>query len=276
MGRAGWHINRMLVAKIRRLGRMATAGMRLRPGFMIVGAQKAGTTSLYHYLTRHPRVLSAEYKELHYFDIRYHRSPIWYRSNFPLWRRSAITGEATPYYIFHPDALARIARHFPDIRILVLLRNPVERAISHYFHAKRMGVESLPLEEALAKEAERLAEAEIVSDCVNIMSGSSHQHHSYLARGIYQEQLERCFALFDEEQLWIRSSEEFFADPESVVRDALAFLGIDAAGFRLDAEPKLVGRYDDTVPESVVDWLSEYYRPHNRRLFEYLGRDYGW
>ncbi len=114
--------------------RRLTSGSRRLPDFIILGAQRAGTSSLYYYLSQHPQILPAVRKELHFFDDHYRRGLGWYRSQFPTrGARGTITGEATPYYLSHPHAPARIQRLLPQARLIVLLRNPVERAISHYF-----------------------------------------------------------------------------------------------------------------------------------------------
>jgi len=113
-----------------------------------VGAQKAGTSSLYSYMVQHPQVLPAARKEIHYFDRHYDKGLRWYRRHFPLRARLSserLSGEASPYYLFHPHAPRRIAETLPDARILMLLRNPANRAISHYFHEARVGREKLPL-----------------------------------------------------------------------------------------------------------------------------------
>jgi hypothetical protein len=136
-----------------------TARWRCLPDFIIVGAQKAGTTSLYHYLRRHRQIRMSWVKEVHYFDNNFHKGDFWYRSHFPIDTRSTngyLVGEASPYYLAHPHAPARISKLLPSARLIVLLRNPRDRAISHYFHQKRAGIETLPMMEAFVKEEERI------------------------------------------------------------------------------------------------------------------------
>ncbi|HET7626188.1 MAG TPA: sulfotransferase [Verrucomicrobiae bacterium] len=168
----------------------------MRPTFIIVGAQKAGTTSLYHLLYRHPRIKPAKKKELHYFDNNYFRDQSWYESMFPLARlffgapskvAKPITGEASPYYLFHPSAVSRMARTLPDAKLIVLLRNPVERAYSHYQHQVRSRTENLSFEDALASEKERIqGEAEkLLKD--DRFRSAKHRRYSYLSRGIYAD-----------------------------------------------------------------------------------------
>ena len=134
---------------------------RKLPDFLIVGVMKGGTTSLFRYLVRHPQVLPPFRKEIKYFDCNYINGQNWYQAHFPLKKKfvggSKLTGEATPYYIFHPQAPMRIAEALPEAKIIILLRNPIDRAYSHYQHMVRVGREPLSFEEAIAAEPERLA-----------------------------------------------------------------------------------------------------------------------
>src|SRR5437763_1646364 len=127
--------------------RHMTAPVRLLPDFIILGAQRAGTTSLYEYIVDHPQVGAASKKEVHFFDRHYTEGVNWYRAHFPpAVRRQRfenrtgkrfLTGEASPYYLAHPMVPERIAAVAPDARFLILLRNPIDRALSHYYHNRR-------------------------------------------------------------------------------------------------------------------------------------------
>lgn len=182
---------------VRRLGTMMSLGSL--PTFLIIGAQRCGTTSLYDSLTGHPSILPALRKELHYFDNNYDKCLEWYKAFFPLrlpretnsTANPPLRGEATPYYIFHPRAHQRIADVLPNAKLIVVLRNPVDRAYSHYWHEVRMGYEHLSFEEAIAKESERTGRE--VHDLLRDEQYRSveHQHFSYLNRGIYHQQLRR-------------------------------------------------------------------------------------
>jgi hypothetical protein len=170
------------------------------PDFIIIGAQRCGTTSLYNYLTQHPLILSALRKEVHYFDNNFHKGVSWYQAFFPLISlrngyakilsidNSHLTGEATPYYLFHPLTPKRIAGLLPQVKLIVILRNPVDRAYSHFLHATRMGFETLSFKEAIAREAERVAaeEARLLDD--QSYYSFEHQRFSYIHRGIYHRQ----------------------------------------------------------------------------------------
>ena len=191
-------------AAARTTGRL-TASARMTPSFLIVGAQRCGTTSMYKTLSQHPMVLPAVlHKGAHYFDTGYGHGPAWYRGHFPLRvtargrrRRPArlpITGESSPYYMFHPLAGQRIAADLPGVKLLVLLRDPVERAYSAHTHETARGFETEPFERALELEPVRLAgeEAKLVADPA--YQSHSHQHHAYVTRGRYADQLRRLEA----------------------------------------------------------------------------------
>ncbi|MFN8451844.1 MAG: sulfotransferase [Anaerolineae bacterium] len=136
--------------------RYLTAARRLEPQFAIIGGQKCGTTSLYAYLLQHPRVVSL-FKEVHFFDNNYYKGRRWYRAQFPLAgapsEDALITFDASPYYLFHPAAPQRVAALYPDMKLIALLRNPVDRAYSHYSHNRQSTAEKLSFEDAIRAEA---------------------------------------------------------------------------------------------------------------------------
>ena len=136
----------------------ATSFGRPLPDFLILGAQKAGTTALYSYLRKHPSIIGPSWKEVSYFDRHYARGPAWYRGNFPnkLRTRGALVGEASPSYLFHPLGPRRVRELVPEARLVALLRDPVDRALSHYNHERALGREPLSFEDALAAEDDRL------------------------------------------------------------------------------------------------------------------------
>lgn len=247
------------------------------PEFLIIGAQRGGTTSLYDYLTQHPRVAAAKRKEVHYFDLRYANGIGWYRSQFPWWlniRRSMITGEGSPYYIFHPEVPDRVRETLPGVKIIVLLRDPVERALSHYQLIRRREREPLSFEEAMRAEPQRLAgEAERLRD-PNYRS-FAHQHQSYLSRGIYVDQLVEWKARFPWERFLVMKSEDLFADPAATLRRTLEFLGLEPIELAT-YEARNQATYERKLDPETLAYLEDYYRPHNRRLYELLGSDLGW
>lgn len=195
------------------------------PQFLCIGAQKAGTTTLQALLAGHPQVFLPEVKELQFFSLQHRLGPAWYGRHYQAALPHQRCGEITPYYLFHPLAPQRIQALLPAARLIVLLRDPVERTLSGLFHSIRLGLESLPPEQALAAEAERLAGAE-----AQLRAGlphHSHQVHSYLSRSRYGPQLERYERLFAPEQVLLLRAEDLFARPELVWPRLLAFLELE-------------------------------------------------
>ena len=197
------------------------------PDFQGVGVQKGGTTTLQRLLEQHPGAFLPPTKEIHYFSLHYVEGEAWYGRQFAAARLDQRCGEITPYYLFHPEAPARIQRLLPQVRLIVLLRDPVERALSQVFHSRRLGLEPLELEPALEAEAQRLAGAEAVLMAVDGRH-RSHQEHSYVARSRYLQQLERYEALFAPEQLLVLRSEDLFSASERIWERIQAFLGLAA------------------------------------------------
>ena len=254
----------------------ATSFARPLPDFLIIGAQKAGTTALYSYLRGHPRVTGPSWKEVSFFDRHYARGAAWYRGNFPnaLRARRALVGEASPSYLFHPLAPERVAALVPHARLIVLLRDPVDRALSHYHHEVALGRETLPFEDALACEEERTR-----GEVERMLSNSAYfsdawWNYTYLARGRYAEQLERWFASFPREQLLVLTSDELSDEPGAAYARVLEFLG--TAPHELDSFPRVFDReYPDMKPQTRR-MLAETFSEPNRRLYELLGRELDW
>ncbi len=265
--------------------RRATSPVRVMPDFIIIGAQRCGTTSLFRYLEQHPDVAPAAIKEIHYFDLSHHLGPSWYRSFFPsrpclriaasVRRRARITGEASPYYVFHPLVPERVFRTVPGVRLILLLRNPVDRAFSHYRHAVKLGHEDAPtFAEALRREPQRLAGTEERLRAGNDTVSFEHCHFSYLARGIYVDQLDAWRRYFPREQILILKSENFFGDTPGFFRQVLGFLGL--AEWR---SPEFAAHNRTSgagIDPGLRNELAAFYAPHNQRLYEYLSTDFGW
>jgi hypothetical protein len=245
------------------------------PDFLIIGAQKAGTTSLFHYLEQHPQMRSPLRKEIHYFSNNFAEGVQWYRAHFPLQRqlsRDQITFEASPSYLFNPLAPSRIAELTPKAKLIAILRDPAKRAISHYLHSKRHGREPLSIEDALAQEEQRLAEPLANSR----FDDPACRHLSYKRRGHYWEQLGRFRAIYPPSQLLVLSSDELFADPELVLRRVAEFIGIDPSFRFTDLVARNAAPNRAPVSPGVYEELERYFRPHNEQLFRMLGQDFGW
>ena len=252
---------------------VATAGLRPLPDFLILGAQKAGTTALYAYLRWHPQITGPSFKEVSFFDRHYARGERWYRAHLPI-RRCGIVGEASPSYLFHPLAPARVAQMVPRARLIALVRNPVDRAFSHYQHEVALGREELSFEDALARENERMdGEVERMLRDPTYFS-YAWWNYTYAARGRYSEQLERWLAAFPREQLLVLFTEELAADTAGTYRRVLDFLGVDERG--LDSYPRIFEREYGGMDLATRTRLEREFAAPNGRLAELLGRQLPW
>jgi LPS sulfotransferase NodH len=258
--------------------RELTGPLRGLPSLLILGAQRSGSTSLFNYLVQHPDVLPPLGKEIHYFDLHYERGLNWYRGRFPYAHRlrgGTLTLDASPYYLLHPLAPERAARLLPGAKLVALLRNPVERALSHYQHEVRGGRESLPFERAIGQEVERLSGEEERLRGDPTYYSFNHHRYSYLQRGRYLEQLRRWVEHFPRSQLLVLQSERLFADPIAATAAVHEFLGVRP--HRLEHyKPFLQGAYDRAMPAGVRTRLVGYFEPYNRELFDWLGEEFDW
>ena len=266
-----------------------TAGARMLPTFLIAGAARSGSASVFRALSEHPaigRPFLRGSREVHYFDNNYGRGLGWYQSHFPfraqMERSARSAGVKTPlafesgiYYMFHPLAPERIKRDLPDAKLLVLLRDPVERAFSMHAHSVGFGYEEETFERALELEDDRLAgEAErMVADPAYY--SFSHQHHSYRSRGRYIEQLDHLEHLFGRERIHVVDSVDFWADPVPAYDGMLEFLELPNVGYP-DFQHMNARARAASMPDSVRAALEEHYRPYNERLAKWLGKEPSW
>ena len=239
------------------------------PDFIIIGVARCGTSSLFTNLLKHPdtcgpmlpkTTLSYE-KECHFFDKKINdpRYPIrWYKERFESPQNHVKYFEATPNYLSDPKTPAHIKRYMPDAKFIAMLRNPVDRAWSHYFHWHRR--RAWPIKTLKQK------------------------NHPVITKGIYWQQLERWFQFFKREQLLIIRSEDFFANPKLIITQCFEFLSLKPYDINRKAitywDPKreyLVSRRKyEKIPENNANWLRNFYAPHNARLEKLLDRKFGW
>ena len=245
------------------------------PDFVIIGAQRGGTTSLHAYLGAHPQVETPATKELHFITDRHERGPDWYLGQFPAeLAPDVITGEATPYALFHPLAPRRLREIAPAARLIALLRNPVDRAYSHYRLERSGGNETLDFAAALDAEQERLDGEEARLAREPTYASAPHKHASYLARGDYARQLERWFAVFPREQILILRSEDLYERSAETLSHVVQFLGISPTGpIPFTAHNRSSG---PPLDPALRDGLSRHFAPLNARLADLLGWDPGW
>ena len=259
---------------------------RMLPEFLIVGAERCGTTSLFDVLRQHPAVFNGTLprKEVHYFDNKYNHGLGWYQCHFPLVARARLGArsagaapvafEATANYMFHPLAPERINRDLPGVRLLVLVRDPVERAYSAHAHQVGFGFETEPFERAL-----ELEDARLEGERKRIMADPGYEsfsfdHHTYRARGHYADQLDHLERIFGRDRIHVIDSGDFFAAPGPAYEQLLDFLDLPDCG-----QPRFTpqnARPRSPMPESLRDALEEHFRPHDERLAAWLGREPSW
>jgi hypothetical protein len=255
--------NKLRTAKARTEGEPETGSL---PDFVIIGAPKCGTSFLYHLLTKHPHVEPAAFKEIHYFDLFFDKGTEWYRQCFPspLLKdgRSTITGEATPAYLSSPQAPERTAEMIPQARLIALLRNPVDRAYSAYqYFNVRHGRGRGTFEETIETNLNRSPDKALI-----------------LRQGIYVDDLLHWSKFFSDEQMLVLKSEDLFEHPQEILNRVLDFLDLPerklSASMLRDKRNK--GSYEQEMDASTRRWLEDYFEPHNRRLYEFLGVNFGW
>jgi hypothetical protein len=266
---------------------------RVLPDFLLVGAAKCGTTSLFDWICAHPLVARPSTnerprKELLFFDYNFYRGADWYRQHFPLERdrrgferehgRSFLTGEATASYLTGYWVPGRVRRLVPDVKLIVTLRNPIDRAYSAFQMSRRERLEECEsFEEALSLEPERLA-----GELQRVRSDPSYNpplppplgYWSYLHRSRYSNHVERWLEVFGQEQILFLRFEDLVADPSSALERVYRFLALPP--HRVDELPKLnAATYGEMSPRTRAE-LIEHFRPYNQQLRMLTGIDFGW
>lgn len=261
--------------------RQATWHIRHLPDFVIIGAQKSGTSSLCYYLEQHNQILPSFVKEVHFFDggldpniDNFKQGLPWYQSHFPmtLTTKQQKIFDTSPLYLFNPLAPKRISEIIPHIKLIAILRNPTERAISHYFHEKRLGYEKLPIMDALLAEEDRLKLAIEQQDYKN----NNYIHFSYKSRGLYYEQITRYLQYFPISNILVINSEDLFTSPESTLRRIFQYIGVNDKFAIKDLKARYVTNSKTQVEPGVYEYLDKYFYSHNHLLSELLGKDFGW
>lgn len=257
--------------------RRATSHLRTMPSFLIIGVQKGGTTSLLDYLCRQPHVVPAFIKEPHFFDLNFSKGPKWYRSFFPL--RSHMkhlekansgsnvhTGEASPYYIYHPKAARRVTELLSDVKVIVALRDPTERAFSHYRHNVRKGREKRAFSQAVSEE---LAMGPKRCDELRRCSSAEDydvRHFNYLGRGLYYYQLEDWYERLGSEQILVIRSEDFFNGNSAALARVCSFLGIEGSPTAPHANAGIPGEWGARLRSQIREFYSEPNQELSRNL----------
>ena len=254
-----------------------TNTIRVLPDFFVIGVVRSGTTSMYHYLDQHPSIVKSAYDEIGFFDDNFRLGWSWYRSLFPTRMKKEkikeetgnfLTFDDTPFYIYNEIVAKRIREFFPNGKIIVLLRNPIDRAYSNYILGVRRGDEKRSFEEAVLEEMEHIKQySEIQID--------EFLSQSYLGRGLYALQLEIWFRYFKRENILIIKSEDFSKNTQRTMEQVFRFL--DLPNFKIKKLKKLSNVWEyPNMEKKTRDLLREFFRPYNEKLYDMLKIDYNW
>ena len=252
-----------------------TASSRVLPDFIISGTVRSGTTSLYYNICEHPSVLPASYDEIGFFDSNYHLGINWYRSMFPTEKEMkqvkketnfAITGEDTPFYFWKKEAAERIFQDIPNSKIIIIFRNPVDRAYSNYNLGIRKKTESLSFEDAIDEEMNFL-KTHSFRDAVD-------RRRSYLSKGLYENQIKIWLDNFPREQIHILCTEDMKKNPRESLLKIFQFLGIPNYTLKNPQKQKLAEykKMDDKTREKLLT----FYEPYNQKFFETIQEKFDW
>ncbi|MEG4319794.1 MULTISPECIES: sulfotransferase [unclassified Microcoleus] len=242
------------------------------PDFIIIGSPRCGTTSLYKYITAHPQILPAANKEICFFSEHFNKGLAWYQAHFPphIETHHFLTGEATPTYLTHPLAASRLHGCLPKVKLIVILRNPVDRAFSHYQMLVRRGTECRTFEVAIDAELQLLAGTTETS----LADQSYWKDCHYIYKSLYACSLKQWMNLFPREQFLILPSEEFYANPAATLSQVFNFLGLP--DYQLSDYKQYNGGNYQPADDVVSQRLREYFQQHNRELGEYVEREFAW
>ena len=269
-----------LPRRILRAGiRIASKGLKSNsPDFMILGAQKCGTSSLHFYLNQHPNIRGSIPKELNYFthDVHTGTTLAEYESNFKSFRKK-MHFESTPSYMYYPEALELIKKAYPDIPVVVVLRDPVRRAFSAWNH-HRQKYEHYRAKYARSNRPNNSRYEKLLNEKNEFMSfreciDGPVPESAILRRGLYLQQLESCWNLFGREKVLIIGFEDLIASTHVTLDKVTEFVGAAPVDWNfLNPEPKNVRTYSAKLQSSDRAFLEEYYQEPNRRLFEEIGK----
>lgn len=278
-GSKTWHFLKKIYKRTNSLKRITFGEL---PDFIVVGAQKAGTSALFNYLIQHPSIIEPSAKEIHFFDRDYKKGIKYYKRSFPTrtykniikkLTGNAITGEATPDYCYIPNCMERINYYIPNVKIIFIIRNPIERAYSEYIMNIKKGIEKLSFEEALEKEEERIKCLKKPPEEVPIKEGFSASQYSYKDRGIYITQLKRIEKLFPKNNILLINHEDMKKDTMGELTRVLKFLGIRDKDrfYNPQIKPKKKEMNTNTRKN-----LQKFFKKYNEELYEHIGKDLGW
>jgi len=244
-----------------------------QPHFLIIGIGKGGTSSLYRYLGKHPQILPAIKKETFFFTENISQGLDWYLAHFPPIPKDAdfLTGEATPWYLVSFDVEKQVAKLFPNIKIIILLRNPVFRSFSQYQMQRRRGKEHRSFSEVISSE---MAAINKLSSLGNADGTYWQTEKGCLLFSLYVYFIEKWMAVFPREQFLILKSEDFYANPAATLTQVFEFLGVP--DYPLPEYPNYNPGSYNPISDNLRQRLADFFRPHNQKLEQYLGMKFNW
>ena len=258
--------------------------IHILPDFIIFAEGRCGTTSLYEGIVEHPNVHRALQKETYFFDAEFQRGVSWYKHHFPfVWkkylstkiqRKKFLTGEATPRYCTHPHAPKRVYELIPKVKLIALLRNPIDKALSTYQLQRARGGEKLSFEDGMKEEESRIeGEMEKMEKDENYYSANFFRY-SYLTRGIYVNGLKKWMDIFPRDQFFFQYSESFFKNPSQTLNQIYEFLNLPK--FQAKQYPHYGSRKYPSMKPETRKLLIEHFKPYNEKLYKLIGKSFDW
>lgn len=255
-----------------------TLGIGNKPDFLIIGAQKSGTTSLFNYIEKYAsNFKSPDRKELQFFSEKYKKGFDWYKSRFPLFKKKKITGEATPDYLFYHKSAARIHSYLPNVKIIILLRDPVFRAYSQYNFQNSSSKVSIKDTRSFEEAVDQEIKSEFNINAMEDKFTKHYKYHSYIKRGFYKEQIEEYLKYFPLEQMLIIKSEIFFEKTQEVLVDVFQFIGLNfKKDVKFDTFIHNESKYNNSISENAYKKLKDIYNKKNEKLSAMIKKDIKW
>ena len=260
-----------------------TGPIHLLPNYLIIGAAKSGTSSLYEYLIQHPNVQPASGKEIYFFDMNYNKGINWYRTFFPLSHqfpkntlKNSIVGEATPRYMDHPHAPSRIKKYLPNCKFIILLRNPIDRAYSHWNMMVSHNREELSFEDAIDKEKKRTNGLFEKMEKDSSFYSKEYYWYSYLERGLYSKKIKKWFEIFPKNQFLILKSEDLFSKPSEIFHQTQDFLNIPEITLDEFKTARKGAYKNKSIDSNTRKYLSDFFKPYNEELYSLIGKNFAW
>lgn len=258
-----------------------TSPLRVLPDFFVIGPGRTGTSSLFHYLYQHPSISKSAYDELGFFDVNYHLGFNWYRSLFPsifnrffvkMKTKIFLTYDVTPSYVRRPWVAKRIKDNFPKSKLIIVLRNPIDKSYSTYnLYVKQAG-EARTFEEVIKDDINKISNWNVKSKDDEYFA--TKIENSILARGFYHEQLLVWYKLFSKDQILIISSEELSGDTRNTMNKIFRFLNLPE--YEIPNTKKINVSKSAPMNEETRKLLISFFKPYNEKLYEFLDFNFKW